>query len=371
MKKKIFLFVSMLIFMFALGNALAQSIQWEQTCYQPNRIEITDVVDSNGVGNLVKCVIVAVTNTPMSTLTSTPTSTSTNLPPTATNIPLPSPTSPPDISCGLGTVFAETHSWWQETTDNVPRHSHVAACMPVPGSALNGTFEVRVRYITFAAPNANIDRIRWRWDTNYTETQQVSLDCPGSTDWDEEVLIGEQLQCTKYVTFLVDPDKRATTPDDLRFEQLLSHTDLTTESRVGITSELGQGGKILRARGWYTDLDYVTVNWLNIANFIPAGSNQPVLSGQVLIPVEFRNCDGIEQSSALFINPPFHQLHGNGQGHEHIVPIWSADTCTKDGVLVDTTQLANGEHLFYFQGTETDDRGEHSVALAIPVIINN
>lgn len=360
------------------------------------------------------------TSTPVASITSTsaisPTSTRmpTNTPeimatatlaPTATATVLPLPISNIYPNCAEGWVNGQVHAWWFEKIKIVlpggiplmefvpaPRHVHVGACMPLAGDGLvmAEPWEQHVRYDFFN--NAGMQwQDRWRWESDYAEQRRIepawSCSKPPVGVWDTLMEFGDVPECQRYHTYTIQPSKAPYRIDDLRLETRVRYDDLGgTDHRVGLTGlvDTGQGEgqratggmqgvvSALRARSWYPESDYIAVIWEDIRDWIPAGSNQPLISGKVVLPFDFTNC-GNDADVEMYLfghnRDSFHPFHaGIGNPPEQL---WSAEGCPDHAVELDSTVVPNGEYLLYVQANEHDERGTHSVALAVWVMIQN
>lgn len=307
--------------------------------------------------------------------------TPTRIPPT----PTPSPIfNPPTTSSSWGVypncvapaVPLEVHSWWHQNGEALPRHVHLASCVPNAhannggGVTFSGKHVFTNRIMTFNSPGV-VNGVRWSWESDVKEKKKLNLQCQRTPD--------ERKECTWYVDLTLDSDlANGSGLHELRLSPNVEHGDLKTRQFATLNYEVfvDKGGtyKNYRStaapigRAWYDHgFDYANAE-LNYQDFFKS-SNETIPTVGGIVPLKVKHSQGTGTvNSFMFQDPNFH-LHP--ESHER--PADFAETGMKmlykkpgefSGTYNwDTRGLSNGVHSIYIQTEESTSEGLNAGAI--------
>lgn len=309
----------------------------------------------------------------------------TNTPPPApTNTPeppTPTPPGPPNVfspygiypDCIAPAIGVESQGWWHQPGEEVPRHVHMAACVPnardMTGEllAVSGDLQIVQRVVLFNNP------AEFRWaGIGYEEKSGEVRDCPGGgvncVVFDQPLRCqdkpDEKKLCTWYVEQIL-PTRFSAHAGlvEVRMKPNLIDPELDTRQFTTLNFQVyirdGRPESNYRnspapiARGWYTDFGYANTSLKNYTDLFGGdmGSSIPTVSG--VVPLHIRHSKGDHTlRSILLLDPRFHE------GDEGTV-LYDKPGRFYDTYNWDTHGLTNGTHTLVLM--TVDDGGNQGV----------
>lgn len=401
--KHALLLLALLFLPFVADSSVQPPVAWSQTCL--GRIEIED--------DVVTCYEESAAPTATTTPTLPPTATLLPPPPTASSAPTatattpPNPTAtplPPDARAPYGYwpnclppgVPLETHGWWHEPGEHMPRHLHYATCLPnarPDGSVVvAGDLKIVARITLFNSGG----ELRWVRAGAYPDSQHdpdcpsavtcvrfaepLRCDGPEAAGWDRITEVGHgYFQCQKWVEMTIP---RSALPAGAGMLEIRQSPNVIYEDLGGnrhfVTNnhqvDFGGGddyrsSPALISRSWY-DLgyEYANVSWKNYIDMVPADYIMPVVGGTIPVEIAARECTGAA-TLAVYVDPDFHGYHAGISPQPQ--PLATYQGCGDYRVLLDTTRLSDGRHTIYIQLTEDDGEGKNAGAGAYLIEVRN
>lgn len=376
-------------------------------------IDIIDAktIDLNCVGTVVNTptptntavIIPTATNTSVPTDTPMPISTNTVIP-TNTIEPTvnPSPTNTPSAiadfglfpNCKAPAIPLETHSWWKQNGESIPRHVHVATCAPNARNLDGGGVAVNqdVTFDTLVTVFNNSAEMSWVLLQVYGDDPDgpgcpSGIDCTYLNDisctanpeaWDEVVDYSGVRQCKKWVKLTFDYSEFSGGLKEFRFSPKADHEDLGTRQFPTLNFQIyveSDGENNYRNfiepmnRSWYTGVEYAVARWQNYMDlYTNLNQSIPVVSGVIDLDVRHTQCSGDSNQSIGYLDPDFH--HAQTGGGEP-TKIYERDGCFTGTVQLDTTKLSNGLHTIYLQTKESNSDGFNAGAGKYWIEVNN
>jgi len=298
-------------------------------------------------------------------------------------------------NCIAPAIPLETHSWWLEAGTALPHHLHSGSCVPHARTTNGSQAEVRVTEPTeftlrittynYEGNEVNWSRMQWVGDT-YDQRDRGLACTPSDPSYS---VVGGNGQCVWQVEHVLDPNQAHDGMDELRVTPNISDNEFGKRQFASAKYQVWTlGNSTYRSQAWpqgdswYEGFDYCGAR-VGISELFEPGQThltKPLLSGVVRIPVDHDRCEGNDVTSLGWLDTSFHQhpefwrepLPPVGQFHKHGgMLLYAEDGLFEGDVVLDTTQLCDGQHSLYFQSQDQRSEGMNAGALKVLVDTKN
>lgn len=290
-------------------------------------------------------------------------------------------------NCNAPSIPIEMHSWFGEPDEEVPRHMHLAACLPNARDTTGELVSVSrpqpfsVRLMAFNNPGA-INLVRWAWESSVKEKVPVDLKCQSNPM--------EMRECTWWVDMTLDPSSSSGGLHELRLTPNISKNDLGNRQYGTLNYQIylknGKSGGNYRskpdpiARTWYTGFDYANVA-VNYMDFFKGAADldksMPTVSG--VVPLRIRHEKGSHTvRSQLWQDVNFHhdpefwtEAQVGVPSHDGAVLLYKVPGRFDGTYQWDTRGLADGTHVLYFETVDEGSAGFQAGAMKLFFNVQN
>ncbi|MDQ2694943.1 MAG: hypothetical protein M3Z21_06105 [Pseudomonadota bacterium] len=286
-------------------------------------------------------------------------------------------------NCVAPAIPIEVQSWWQQITDALPRHIHVAACLPnardLSGSLVklgSKPVPITVRIMAFNNPD-RFNWVRWSWQSDIKEIKSVNFQCSPT-----QSNASADGSCTWYVDLTLDPSKSHGGMDELRISANIPDNQFGRRQFPTLNSQVWTPGtKIYRrvpdpiARSWYEGPEYANIQ-VNYMDFFNGATdlNRTIPRVKGVVPLDIKHDQGSGKvRSTLWLDADFHHfpaLHDTAKVGDGVL-LYDVSSNFEGIYQWDTRKLANGVHTLSFQTSETNSQGTNTGILKLMFNVQN